>query len=245
MSDKRHKRKHGYTIMIISDSAEKNQKKFHVNTEILSGVAFVLLLAAVCYAEYTAILSHGATKRSETYVLQIATLQQENKQLLQENEKLQKQTANLNQTLLQMETQVQLQEKTKQETVENMPKGSPVKGVAQIKEAGGNAGMQANKEQKEVIFIAATGTNAVAAGAGKVAGILPGADGEPSSISIDHGNGYISNYRNVGAPKVEAGSAVEQGTVLFSIEENNTEVGYSVSKDNIFLEPMEIIEIKG
>ncbi len=126
-----------------------------------------------------------------------------------------------------------------------MPKGSPMSGAAQIKEADGNAGMQANKEQKEVIFIAAKGTNAVAAGAGKVTGILPGADGEPASISIDHGNGYISNYRNVGTPKVEAGSAVEQGTVLFSIEENNTEIGYSISKAGVFLEPMEIIEIKG
>lgn len=245
MSDKRHKRKRGYTIMVLSDSAEKNQKKFHVNMEILSGVAFVLLLAVVCYAEYTTILAHGANKRSENYVLQIATLQQENEQLLREKEELKKQTANLNQMLLQMEAQVKLQEKTKQETAENMPKGSPMSGAAQIKEAGGNAGMQANQDWKEVIFIAATGTNAVATGAGKVISILPAKDGEPGSISIDHGNGYVSYYRNKGTPKVEAGNAVEQGTVLFSIEGNNTEIGYSISKDSVFLEPMEIIEIKG
>ena len=42
MSSKRHKRKVGYTIMIVSDSAHTNQKKFHINTGILSIVAFVL-----------------------------------------------------------------------------------------------------------------------------------------------------------------------------------------------------------
>ena len=49
----------------------------------------------------------------------------------------------------------------------------------------------------------------------------------------------------MGAPQVTVGSTVEKGTVLFGIEENNVEIGYSVTKDNVFLEPMEIIEIKG
>ena len=49
----------------------------------------------------------------------------------------------------------------------------------------------------------------------------------------------------MGTAQVTAGSTVEQGTVLFAIEENNVEIGYSISKDDSFLEPMEIIEIKG
>ena len=36
-----------------------------------------------------------------------------------------------------------------------------------------------------------------------------------------------------------------RSTVLFEIEENNMEIGYSITKDGEFLEPMEIIEIKG
>ena len=81
MSDKRHRRKNGYTVLIVSDSAEKNQRKFHINTGVLFAAAFVLLLAGVCYAEYTLILSHGATERSEAYVEQISLLQAENEQL--------------------------------------------------------------------------------------------------------------------------------------------------------------------
>ena len=248
MASKRHKRKVGYTIMIVSDSVEKNQKKFHINTGLLSIVAFVLLVVVVCYAEYTTILMHGATERSEVYAGQIAALQEENEQLLQEKENLEKQVANLNQTLSQKEVQVQKQEEDIQTAAEeeDMPKGFPVSGAAQIKEADGEdaAGLQPKEEWKEVIFTAAPGTNVIATGAGTVAGVVSEGD-EPAGISIDHGNGYVSNCRNMGAPQVTVGSTVEKGTVLFGIEENNVEIGYSVTKDNVFLEPMEIIEIKG
>lgn len=248
MGSKRHKRKVGYTIMIVSDSVEKNQKKFHINTGILSIVAFVLLVVMICYAEYTTILMHGATERSEVYAGQIATLQQANEQLLREKEELEKQVANLNQTLSQKEVQVQMQAENLQTAAkeENMPTGFPVSGAAQIKEADGeeDTGLQAREEWKEIVFIAATQTNAIATGAGTVVGVVEAGE-DPAGISIDHGNGYISNYRNAGTPKVTTGSTVEKGTVLFEIEEGNMEIGYSISKDNNFLEPMEIIEIKG
>lgn len=127
-----------------------------------------------------------------------------------------------------------------------MPKGFPVDGAAQIKEADGEDtdGMQAKEDWKEVIFTAAPGMNVIATGAGTVLGVVTEGD-EPAGISIDHGNGYVSNYRNAGTPQVAAGSTVEQGTVLFEIEDNNVEIGYSISKNDSFLEPMDIMEIKG
>lgn len=245
MASKRHKRKTGYTIMIVSDSVEKNQKKFHINTGILSVAAFVLLVAAICYAEYTTILMRGATRRSEAYVEQIAGLQEENERLTEEKETLEKQIANLNQTLTQKEAQVQMQEETIQaaEETENMPTGFPLSGAAQIKEAN-DAGMQPAAEQKEVIFTAAAGLNSISTGAGTVSEVAV-TQGEYAVIRIDHGNGYVSVYRNSGTPGVENGAAVEKGTTLFEIGENNTEVGYSVSKDGNYLDPMDIIEIKG
>lgn len=248
MASKRHKRKNGYTIMIVSDSVEKNQKKIHINTGILSIVAFILLVVAVCYAEYTTILMHGATERSETYVGKIAELQKENEQLLSEKETLEKQVANLNQTLNQKDAQVQMQAETIEAAAEaeNMPKGFPVSGAAQIKEAGAenDTGLQPNTEQREIIFIAAVETNVTATGAGTVLEVKEAGE-EPASVSIDHGNGYVSLYRNMGEIKIAAGDTVEKGTTLFEISENNTEIGYSVSKDGNYLDPMEIIEIKG
>lgn len=248
MASKRHKRKTGYTIMIVSDSVEKNQKKIHVNTGILSVVAFILLVVVICYAEYTTILMHGATERSETYVAQIADLRKEREELLSENEALEKQVANLNQTLSQKENQVQMQAETIQAAAEteNMPTGFPMSGAAQIKETGGaeDTGMQAKEDQKEMIFIAAAQTNAISTGAGTVLEVTEAGE-DAAVIRIDHGNGYISTYRNRGTPKVTEGSLVDKGAALFEVEENNVEIGYSISKDGNYLDPMEVIEIKG
>lgn len=248
MDTKRHKRKTGYTVMIVSDYADKKQKKFHVNTGILYTVAFVLLLAIVCYAEYTAILSHGATTRSEAYVEQIAALQSENEQLKTDKEALEKQVANLNQNLIQKEALVQMKDETLQaaEQEKNMPRGFPMSGAAQIKEVDGedNTGMQPLEEQKEIIFVAAASTNVTAAGAGTVSDVTQTA-GEPVMIRIDHGNGYVSTYRNTGAPRVAEGTLVDLGAVLFEIEDSNLEIGYSISRGGEYLDPMEIIEIKG
>ena len=248
MSEKRHKRKSGYTVMIVSDSTEKNQGGFHLDMRTMYLVAFVSALLLICYAEYTGILAHGATARSETYAGQIMELQKENEALKAENERLGKENANLNQNLSQKEAMVQRKEETLQavEQEKNMPKGLPVSGVSQIKETGGEntAGMLPIGEQKEVIFVATPPTNANSAGAGTVLEVLR-PDGEPTVIRIDHGNGYVSTYRNAGTPKVAAGDLVERGAALFEIGRDNTEVGYSVSKDGAYLDPMEIIEIKG
>lgn len=248
MSEKRHRRKNGYTLLIVSDSAEKNQRKYHINTGVLFAAAFLLLLAAVCYAEYTLILSHGATERSEAYVEQISVLQAENEQLKGEKETLEKEVANLNQNLSQKEALVQQKEESLQavEQEKNMPRGVPMSGAAQIKETDGEnaAGIQPDGEHKEVVFIAAVSTNIIASGAGTVMDVTQ-AEGEPVCIRIDHGDGYISTYRNAGMPRAAAGSAVEQGAVLFEVEQENTELAYSISKDGEYLDPMEIIEIKG
>ncbi len=71
------------------------------------------------------------------------------------------------------------------------------------------------------------------------------AEGEVSYVIIDHGNGYVTTYRNQGTPIVEEGSQVLKGVALFLVGEDNTETGYSIQKDGNYIDPMEMIEIKG
>ena len=71
------------------------------------------------------------------------------------------------------------------------------------------------------------------------------AEGEISYVIIDHGNGYVTTYRNQGTPIVEEGSEVVKGVALFLVGEDNTETGYSIRKDDSYVDPMEMIEIKG
>ena len=71
------------------------------------------------------------------------------------------------------------------------------------------------------------------------------AEGEVSYVVIDHGNGYVTTYRNLGSPIVEEGSQVVKGVALFLVGEENTETGYSIRKDDNYIDPLELIEIKG
>ena len=104
--------------------------------------------------------------------------------------------------------------------------------------------MRANEEKKEIIFTAAAGINVIASGAGTVTAV--GADVDYGNvITIDHGNGYVSHYRNGGDAMVKIGAEVTRGSILFVVGEDNTDTGYSISKDDTYVDPMEMIEING
>ena len=141
-----------------------------------------------------------------------------------------------------------------------IPRGFPMSGAAQIKEEGAAADtgeeddgageeentlkVEANEEWKELIFVAAEGTKVVATAPGTVKEVRE-AEGEVSYVIIDHGNGYVTTYRNLGSPIVEEGSQVVKGVALFLVGEDNTETGYSIRKDDSYVDPLELIEIKG
>ncbi len=65
------------------------------------------------------------------------------------------------------------------------------------------------------------------------------------SIKIDHGNGYVSIYRNDGEAMVKEGDEVVRGAILYVIGEDNTELGYQVTYDEKYMDPMELINIDG
>ena len=137
----------------------------------------------------------------------------------------------------------------------NMPKGFPRGGAAQNKEENTAAQdeadedentlkVEANEEWKELIFVAAEGTKVVATAPGTVKEVRE-AEGEVSYVIIGHGNGYVTTYRNLGSPIVEEGSQVVKGVALFLVGEDNTETGYSIQKDDSYVDPLDMIEIKG
>ena len=87
------------------------------------------------------------------------------------------------------------------------------------------------------IFTAAEGSMVVATAGGTV--IAVNDEGEYGhNIWIDHGNGYITIYRNQGDVKVKQGETVTQRTTLFLIGADNTKLGYQMMKDGAYINPM-------
>lgn len=55
------------------------------------------------------------------------------------------------------------------------------------------------------------------------------------SVWVDHGNGYVTIYRNKGDTTVNVEDSVVQGTTLFVIGEDNADLGYQMQKDGSYI----------
>lgn len=257
MDFKRRKSKVSYTLMIISDSAGKHTRRLHLKAKaagILSAAFFLVCVALVCYVVYSSITLSDSLERSKRQMEQINRMKAENETLENANDELTKKVSILSDTVNQkVEAEEALAAKKEEE---HLPKGFPLSGSAQIRtedaaadageqdEEDGQAAFTADTDSKEIIFTASEGINVTASGAGTV--ISVDADtGYGSFVGIDHGNGYVSTYRNRGQAVVKAGDTVERGAVLFVVGEDNTELGYRIQKDGAYMDPMEMIEING
>lgn len=257
MSTDLRKRKITYTIILTSDSPAASHRRMHIRTGALAVVSFVLFVAVICYAVYTTITMGGYVERSAKQVEQIVQLKEENDKLTADNKTLNDRAASLAETLERKETQEHELVAAHEENY--IPKGFPMSGAAQIleedtaaqteEEQAANANddalkVEAKGEWKERVFVSTEGTKVVATAPGTVKEVRE-AEGEVSYVMIDHGNGYITTYRNLGSPIVEEGSQVVKGVALFLVGEDNTETGYSIRKDDDYVDPLELIEIKG
>ncbi len=257
MKLKTRKSKKSYTVMIISDSARNQRKEFHINAGLAGTVmlgSFLLLVGVVCYVVYSVITLSDSLERFRLQADQIVKLQEEIEQLeaeaeglKAEKEEMAEQINNLNDTVDQ-HAQVQ-QALAAEEEEAHIPTGFPLSGTAQLKteetaDDDEDEGMRAHEDRKEVIFAASEGINVIASGTGTVLSVDVDVD-YGNVVSIDHGNGYISIYRNNGTPVVKAGNEITRGAILYVVGEDNAELGYSISKDDTYIEPMEMIEING
>lgn len=64
-------------------------------------------------------------------------------------------------------------------------------------------------------------------------------------ITIDHGNGYFTIYRNAADPKVTIGDEVVKGTILFVGGEDNIYMGYQITYNGEYMDPMQVMAIDG
>lgn len=89
-----------------------------------------------------------------------------------------------------------------------------------------------------------SGSSVIAAGAGTVTAV----EEDPlygKVVEIDHGNGYVSYYRNAGAAKVAVGDNVTRGTVLFVVGANNNIIGFQITLDGQYIDPAIVVDIAG
>ncbi len=130
-----------------------------------------------------------------------------------------------------------------------LPTGFPLSGSASVAEAMDGA-VEATEDTPAVegnpilIFTASEGGTVIAAGGGTVTKVEEDAE-YGYAVTIDHGNGYVTIYRNKGEAMVKEGESVSVGNTLFLITSDNTKLGYQMLLDGEYINPMDMISIDG
>ena len=224
-------------LLMTSDSVDAEIKQYHLHPWLLYGLLLIACIAVgiligFCFYEQDVLTEKEAE----------AVLQQETIAVLEEEKsELESQIASLNETVQILSDTVNQKTQSENQLSEQLEKQTtptefPLTGSASMEEV--------TEGEPMCIFTAAAGAMAVSTAGGTV--IAVNDDSEYGhNIWIDHGNGYVTIYRNQGDVKVKQGEEVTQGTTLFVISDENSKLGYQMMKDGVYINPMDMLIISG
>lgn len=237
MHKKKHKRKVSRVIIFTTDAVDAKMKQLKIRPwagNIMMLVFCILIGSIIGYGVYQrngrALLSAADTIEEKD----MAILLEENIQLQSQVEVLEDKLDVLSQTVNQKAQDAQELEQMLLE--QSMPTGFPLTGSASMEEF--------LEGDPLCVFTAEEDILVVATASGTVSSIEEDAE-YGHKITVDHGNGYKTIYRNQGDTKVNIGDSVVKGTTLYIIGTENTRLGYQMMKDDAYINPMEVLSISG
>nr|WP_318686721.1 peptidoglycan DD-metalloendopeptidase family protein [uncultured Acetatifactor sp.] len=241
MESKKHKRKINHVVIVASDAVDAKVRQFRIKPWLFQTMVIVLCILLgvfIGYFIYEERIWTGTWRtvdqQNTELTDQISRLEEEKKalqaQLESQNEKIQILSDTVNQkTQSESELTAELER-------QSLPSEFPLTGSASMDEV--------TEGDPMCIFTASAGTMVVAAASGTVTAVND--DGEYGhNVWVDHGNGYVTIYRNQGDVMVNQGDTVVQGSTLFLIGEENTTLGYQMMKDGAYINPMDMLAISG
>ncbi len=249
MNKNKHKRKTNHFVIVTSDSVDADVKQFRIKPKVLYTLIIVLcalLGAMIGYLVYEEKIWETAIQRNSSLSDTVNELMAEKEELLTQAEKteteLSAEIAELNEQIkILSETVNQKVEREKELTIllekQSLPTEFPLTGSTTMEEA-------MDGELPICLFTAAEGAAVVATANGTITAINDDVE-YGHNIWIDHGNGYVTIYRNKGTPTVKTGDMVVQGSMLFLIKEDNGKLGYQIMKDGYYVNPMDVLDISG
>ncbi len=253
---RKHRHKRHYTFMVISGDSDGSTKSLHLNhfkTQALAYTAFVIGLVLICYIIYSAITISNLRSIDRQQKTQIDELTAENSTIEASNDELENQVQQLKAAL-----NVRIEdEQISAEEAETLaiPSGFPLAGNASMAPAVDDPNettvTKLTDENKDtatgnpiLLLESSEGNSVIAAGSGTVLTVTTDAK-FGNMVSIDHGNGYISIYRNAGDPLITEGSQIDKGDIIFVINDKNTTLGFQIQQDEQYIDPEDLIEING
>jgi len=244
MHCKKHKRKTNHVVIVTSDAVDANVKQFRIKSwllRIIIGVLCVIIGALIGCLIYEEQLWEAANQRSNELRNAMNVLEDEKLVLQEEKEALMLEIENLNDQIVILSDTVnqKVQNETELKAAlegQYLPTEFPLTGSASMQEV--------TEGNPMCVFTASSGIMVVSTAAGTITAVNDDSE-YGHNVWVDHGNGYITIYRNKGEAIVKPGDAIVQGTTLFLIGEENTMLGYQMMKDGVYISPMEMLAISG
>lgn len=207
-----------------------NKQKMFIAVGVGIGLLF---FAAIIYCYYLTSHVLGISEKNKELSVELEEVTAQRDLLMSENEELKEKVLILSDTV---NSKVKAEEELAKVFI---PTGFPLKGTATYNEEN-----KMLEEQPYAEFEAERGTIVIATAEGTISSIA-GDDEAGYIIMVDHGNGYFSVYRNGSEPKVEVGEVVTTETELYEIENGNETLGYQIIENNVYIDPLTLMEIYG
>lgn len=241
MKKKRRKIKKHYTVSVTSDFSGYKTKYYRSRFNIFK-LCINCMVIAVLVAGLITAFEFIQIRRIESDIVTFKAIISEQKDMIDElhaqKAELESQNEVLNATIGIKTVEAQEEEKANEE--KHIPNYFPLTGSASL--------VEQDTEAENYVPIAVFGmsdTSDVVAVADGIVTMVREDITYGTFISVDHGNGYVSIYRNPGEPKVMEGDEVVRGYILFIGGGEGTELGYQITKDGEFIDPMTMIDING
>lgn len=244
MQCKKHKRKMNHVVIVTSDAVDANVKQFRIRPwmlQVLISIVCVVVGACIGYFLYEEQLWEVVRQRDDEQQEAMAKLEDEKQELMDENAALLSEIDGLNDQVLILSETVNRKVESENELMavldaQSMPTEFPLTGSASMQEA--------TEGEPMCVFTASEGLMVVATASGTVMNVNDDSE-YGHNVWIDHGNGYITIYRNKGTVTVKQGDKVVQGTTLFLIDKDSKQLGYQMMRDNAYINPIELLAISG
>lgn len=251
MRRKRHKQKVNHIVIFTTDAADAKVRQCRIRP--LIGTLLLVLLCIVIGTVIGVFLYEGkifegvqeTVSQKEDVIREyqdelkkkeeeIQNLLDEQKVQAQEREELTQKINVLSETVNQ---KTETLEKMQTELdAQKVPVGFPMTGSASVQEI--------TEGNPACIFSGTENMLVVAAANGMVLSIEED-EVYGHKITVDHGNGYTTVYGNRGNVLVKQGDVVYRGSALYILEKDNLQLEYRMTKDGIFINPMDVMSISG
>lgn len=240
----RHKRKNSQVLIVTSDAVDAGVRQYKIRPHLLRGATFIFCVLIGAMIGYLFFERDIWEERAE----QTASQNEIIREIEQEKAELENRITGLNDEINDLNEQIMIlsrtvAQKTQSENElrqeiekQSLPTEFPLTGRTSMEEI--------TEGEPICIFTAAAGATVVATAKGTV--IVVNDDPEYGhNVWVDHGNGYVTVYKNKGEVRVKQGETVSPGTTLFLIEADNNKLGYQMMKDGSYINPMDMLAISG